>query len=234
MCNRVLACAMGLSLAGAADAAALFSFASDVDSGSFTFVGGAGGVIDAQDPTDGQILFIDDTNGVLPTLSLGVEFEAAFVMSYVASVPVTADTFVHTYALAGAFGFFDAAGAPILTAQLVGGAMTALGSANAWGSSETIQVNDIGASEIVYTWWGPDLPSYGIYTGQSVGPDDAAFTLTFTLSPGAIGVPLGTDGLPTAVWTSEGSYSGSAYFIPTPGALALGGLGLFASLRRRR
>lgn len=234
MIARILACATAVGVATTANAA-LFSFASDVDSGSFTFVGGAGGVIDAQDPTDTQLLFIDDNNGPLPTIPLEVEFEAAFQMAYVASVPVTGNTFVHTYALAGVFGFFSPTGAPILTATLTGGALTALGSATAWGTSETIQVNDIGAGEITYTWWGPDLPAYGIYAGDSIGPDDAAFTLTLTLSPGGFGVPLDPQtGLPAAIWTSEGSYSGSAFFIPTPGAAALAGIGLMGISRRRR
>ncbi len=233
MMYRFLACASALCMASAADAA-LFSFASDVDSGSFTFAGSGGGVIDAQDSTDTQLLFIDDTNGALPTVPLVVEFEAQFQMAYVTSVPVTGDTFVHTYALAGLFGFFDVTGAPILTAELVGGSLTALGSATSWGTSETIQVNDVGSSEIVYTWWGPDIPEYGIYNGQSIGPDDAAFTLTLTLSAGGIGVPLGSDGLPSTAWVSEGSFSGSAFFIPTPGAAALAFLGFASAARRRR
>ncbi len=234
MISRFLACATVVAVAGSAHAA-LFSFASDVDSGSFTFYGAGGGVVDAQDSADTQLLFIDDTNGVFPTLPIVVEFEAAFQMAYVASVPVTGNTFVHTYALAGAFGFFDpGTGLPILTAALTGGSMTALGSATAWGTSETIQVNDIGDSEIVYTWWGPAIPEYGLYPGNSIGPDDAAFTLTLTLNAAGPGVPLGTDGLPSTAWVSEGSYSGSAFFVPTPGAAALAGMGLIGMTRRRR
>lgn len=235
MILRLLACATVVAVAGSAQAA-LFSFASDVDSSSFTFFGWGNAIVDAQDPSDTQLLFIDDDNGVLPTLPVTVEFDAVFEMAYAGSIPVTGNTFVHTYALAGAFGFFDPdTGAPILTAALTGGSLTALGSATSWGTSETIQVNDIGASEIVYTWWGPAIPAYGLYPGNSIGPDDAAFTLTLTLSAAGAGVPLDPQtGLPAIDWVSEGSYSGSAFFIPTPGAAALAGLGLIGMARRRR
>jgi len=40
--------------------------------------------------------------------------------------------------------------------------------------------------------------------------------------------------LPTARWWSESSYSANANAVPTPGSLALIGLGGFAALRRRR
>ena len=73
-----------------------------------------------------------------------------------------------------------------------------------------------------------------VFAGQSVSPDDFGFDLSL-LNSGPNGVAIDPQtGLPIATWRSEGSYSGSATFVPTPGAAALAGLGLVTVSRRRR
>ncbi|MFA6043994.1 MAG: hypothetical protein WC718_03330, partial [Phycisphaerales bacterium] len=116
-----------------------------------------------------------------------------------------------------------------------GGALSALGTQNAWGSTGGIDATDI-TGQVTYTWFGPDLPAYGLFNGQSsVGIDDATFTLTNLQTVGAgPGVTLGSGGLPGAQWVAEGSYSGTARFVPAPGAMALAGLGGLIMSRRRR
>ena len=68
---------------------------------------------------------------------------------------------------------------------------------------------------------------------------DAAFTLTNLLSfsndATQPGVPLDPQTfLPAEKWQSEGSYSGSAFFIPAPASLAMLGAGGLIAARRRR
>src|SRR5262245_26725118 len=107
--------------------AALFSFASDNDHTSWTFTGAGAMVHDANDPTDPQILLIDDHNGPLPAIPMSVEFQANFTIAYLASVPLGGGAFVHNYSLNGSFSFLDAAGAALLTCTVQNGSLTAIG-----------------------------------------------------------------------------------------------------------
>jgi len=217
--------------------AGIFSFASDVDQTSFTFTGFGSGVFDADDPTDILELYIDDDNGMLDPLIYSVEFEANFTIDYAGSVDLGNGLFVHTYDLFGEFGYYNAdTGAPILTATIDNGALTALGTDTSWLSTSTVLGADGNASDVTYFWNLADNPDYGLYNGASVGPaDDAAFTLTFLQSDSGSGVDIGSrTRLPLTNWVSEGSYSGSATFVPAPGSLALlAGAGLILGRRRR-
>ncbi|MCW5775715.1 MAG: PEP-CTERM sorting domain-containing protein [Phycisphaeraceae bacterium] len=214
--------------------ATLFSFASDVDHTSFTFRGLGGFVGDAMDPSEPLTLLIDDTNGPGVPISISVEFNAEFGIKHLGSVPSGGGTFVHVYSLDGAFEFRDAAGGLVLSATVTGGSLTALGGAKSWYSAGSIFGADSIDTDVTYTWHGPNMPAYGLFTGSSIGPDDAAFTLTFLQSDAGMGVELGQDMLPSMWWMSEGSYSGSAFFVPAPGSLALLGMGVLATVRRRR
>lgn len=215
--------------------AALFSFASDNDHSSWTFTGAGGLVADAQDPTDPQILLVDDHNGPLPAIPFAVEFQANFTVAYLASVPV-GGSFVHNYSLNGTFSFLDALGNTLLSATITNGALTALGGANSWYSTATIQAGDNGTGgSVVYNWNGAAIPGYDLIPGSSNGIDDAAFTLS-SLNMAGAGVVLDPQTfLPVREWNSEGSYSGTARnFIPTPGAAMIATLGGLVALRRRR
>ena len=215
--------------------AALFSFASDNDHASWTFTGNGGSITDANDPSDPQILLVDDHNGPLPAIPFAVEFEANFTIAYLASVP-TGGSFVHNYSLNGSFSFLDALGNVLLSATVTNGALTALGGANSWYSTATLQANDNGAGgSVAYTWNGAAIPGYDLIPGSSQGVDDMAFTLS-SLNFGGQDVQLdGQTFLPTGEWNSEGSYSGTARnFIPAPGAAMIAAIGGIVALRRRR
>ena len=222
-------------LAAAANADVLFSFASDTDHTSYTFAGAGSGVFDAQDTGDVIELLIDDGNGGNTPLSYEVEFAAEFAIGYAGSVDLGGGLFVHTYSLSGEFGFYDLSGGAVLTASIEGGALTALGGQSNWLSTSTVLGADGDASGVAYTWHLDDNAAYGLYNGMSVGPaDDAAFTLTFLQSSDGPGVGLGSDMLPSDEWVSEGSYSGSAAFVPAPATAGLlVGAGLLGFRRRR-
>lgn len=232
--------AVGLLLAAGSANATTFSFASDVDHTSFTFAGFGQVLRDAQDRSDPVTLLIDDDNGPLPALSLNLEFQFDAMLTHVASIPVGGGQLLHTYSLSGSqgpaasFGFYDAFGAPVLTAQFIGGIFSADGSAATWGSTAGVQAGDI-TGQVVYTWHGADVPAYGLFTGQSVGLDDAAFTLSFLQTAGGPGVGIGpTAPYPSSEWSSEGSFSGTAHFVPAPGLVSLAGLSFGLLGRRRR
>lgn len=233
MKNLTLFATLGLAaLAGTANAA-LFSFASDTNQTDFTFGGFDKSVHDAQDPNDPVQLLIDDDNGPLPALVFDVEFDADFVIGFVGSNQVAPGIFTHSYSLNGSFTFSGASG-PLLKVSITDGAMVALGGRDTWGSTDTILGSDNPGS-VEYSWLGSDLPGYGVFNGTSVGIDDASFTLTFLNSALGSGVTLdGTTFLPNAEWTSEGSFSGTAFFVPAPGAVGLIGLAGVLGLRRRR
>ena len=223
------------ALTAAAHADTIFSFASDADHTSFTFSGFGGSVGDAQDASDPLELLIDDANGNEIPLSYEVEFNAEFSIAFAGSVSLGGGLFVHTYLLNGEFGFYDGSGNPVLTASIDNGALTALGAQSTWLSTSTLLGADGAGAAVEYVWHLGDNPDYGLYTGASVGPaDDGAFTLTFLQSGGGAGVVLGSDMLPGDEWVSEGSYSGSATFVPAPSSAALViGAGLVLGRRRR-
>lgn len=217
-------------LAGSANAA-LFSFASDTNQTDFTFAGFGNQVSDAQDPTDPVVLLVDDDNGPLPALAFNVEFDADFTIQHRGSTQIAPGIFTHSYRLDGTYQFSNATGV-LLRVTIAEGAMVALGQQATWGSTDTILGSDDPGS-VTYEWFGGDLPGYGVFNGTSIGNDDAAFTLTFLQTAAGLGVGLDANFLPNNEWKSEGSYSGTAFFVPAPGALALlGAAGLVA--RRRR
>ncbi|GIK20026.1 MAG: PEP-CTERM sorting domain-containing protein [Leptolyngbya sp. PLA2] len=232
--NRITTSLAALAGLATAANASLFSFASDVDHTSFTFMGTGGFVGDAMDPSEPLTLLIDDTNGPGAPITLSIEFNAAFEIAHLGSIPSGGGNFIHAYSLDGSFEFRDAFGALVLSAVVEGGSLTALGGAASWYSSGAIFGADGAGSSVTYTWHGPNIPDYGLFTGDSVDPDDAAFTLTFLQSDGGMGVALDQNMLPAMWWRSEGSYSGSAFFVPAPGSIALLGFGALAAGRRRR
>ena len=236
MIHHTISLAIVAGLAASANAG-IFSFASDVDHTSFTFGGQGSSLGQAGDSTDLFELYIDDDNGLLDPLVYSVRFYADFVIDHAGSIEIDGGMFVHTYDLSGDFGYYNIdTGDPILTASINNGALTALGTYTRWLSTSTILGADGDASDVTYTWHLDDNPDYGLYNGESVGPaDDAAFTLTFLQTNSGSGVKIGNSNkLPLVRWKSEGSYSGSATFVPAPGSLALlAGVGLVLGRRRR-
>ena len=232
--------------------AGFFSFASDSNAANWTFTG-AGAQINAAGGNVFQLLVNDDNGG--NTLVYNVTMRASMTLANGQAVQRGVNRVAYTYDLVqGGVTFVDnATGNILLTASLSNGLVAAIGNGTVtpngvtgarWGSTDTIQVND-DAGSAVYRWFGPDLPSYSLFSGSdSVGPDDLGFTLTVINTDGRRPLPASAPRgvaldsltfLPTSEWVSEGSYSGSAYFVPTPGAAALMGVaGLFAARRQRR
>jgi hypothetical protein len=235
MLRPVLCASVVAAVAGSANAA-FFSFASDNDHRSWTFAGNGNSVHNASDPSDPQVLLIDDENGALPPLTMNVDFSSNFTIGYVGSMALGNGAFLHDYTLNGTFAF-SVAGLPILQATVTNGGFTAIGTNTSWFSTATAQGSDYAGNPggtVTYTWLGVPAPAYDLLPGNSIGPDDMAFTLTVINSAIGRGVALGENHLPSGAWNSEGSYSGSGRWVPAPGSLALLGLGgLFAGRRRR-
>lgn len=249
-------------LASSSAHASLFSFASDTNTGP-TFVGtagGAGGTASAFDirdsgPANTFQLVIDDNNGPAPSASVGVRFEANMRAQWVASTPIAGPTVLHSYSVVNgplgsfAFRFKDlVSGETLLTASLDGGTQgvfSVVGTNSSWSSAGAIRASD---SFATVTWTatqalvnkliglGVNPETYGIRAGSSIGPDDFAFDLTalVTEAGGSVAINPNTHA-PTTGWRSEGSFSGSAVNgVPSPGSLALLGIGGLIATRRRR
>lgn len=234
-----------LSIAGlaATSQAGLLSFASDFSDNSWTFFGENHGdhfaIEDQIDISDPMTLLIDDDNGMLDPLSFQVDFNAHMDLDYLSSTDLGGGLFLHTYAISEVnLGWFNDSGA-VMEIIVDGGIVTVLGGQSSWGSTATIQASDTTGS-VTYTS-SIDAPDYGIFVGDSVGNDDFAFTLTAINTSGSIpydfsnpGVDLGSDMLPATDFYAEGSFSGSARFVPAPAStLLLAGAGLFGIRRKR-
>ncbi|MEL7483266.1 MAG: hypothetical protein AAFN41_02825 [Planctomycetota bacterium] len=235
------ACAIGVSVlfasASFAQANVTFSFASDTQSMQSTFSGG--GVLLRQDGVDGARLELlaDDANGPLPTISFDTIFFADLTLDFVDSVSLPGGSLTRVYEVNGTFGFNDAdTGQPLLEAVVSTGSLSSLGTDDRWGSSASIEASSVIDKTTSYTWLGDSIPAYNLFQGAESSFADASFTLTNILdSLGVPGVELrGSSQLPQGSWTSEGSYSGSAFFIPTPASgVLLAAAGAVATRRRR-
>lgn len=223
--------------AGTADAA-LLSFSSGSAGGSWTWTGSGSNVTDATGPNAPIILDIDDSNGVLPTLSVSTQFNAQYTLSYVASVPLGNGAFSHNYLASGSFSFQDmVSGTTLLTVNFANCLYTARGAVSSWFTTGALQGDPGAGASVNMVWSGAALPGYGLTPGALTG--GFAFDKTAVNTSGAIpyggqnpGVGL-TNNLPNATWFSEGSFS--AYTnVPAPGSLALLGLAGLVGARRRR
>lgn len=214
-----------------------FSFASDTATEQPTFAGTAddGLMSNSRVRTD---LLVDDANGPLPTLEYNTSFYNDFELTTVGSTLLPSGQYLHTYKINGSFRF---QAETVMSVTIEGGVLTALGDEFNWGSTATIQASSLAGSTVTYDWMTGDQPAYNLFNGSSASVmTDAAFTLTNLISfpdtgPVTNGVAINPgSGLPTHDWQSEGSFSGSAFFIPAPGSALLvtaAGIGL---LRRRR
>lgn len=232
-------------LAGAATAnAGIFSFASDFSDRSWTFRGEFhGGHFAMEDGTgidDMMTLLIDDGNGGLAPLTYEVDFNMHADVEYLSSTSIGGGKYLHTYVLENATaGWYQAAG-PVLEMSFDDSILTIVGDEFGWDSSGSMFGSDSWA-DVQYTSY-VDAPDYGMYVGDSVGPQDFGFSLTALNTSGTIPYDFSSIGasldpqtmLPTDEIFAEGSYSGSARFVPTPSTATLLVCGGLVGLRRRR
>jgi hypothetical protein len=248
--SRIAACAFSLAALAGSARATLFSFASDVNSNSFTFAGtaGAGGSFTMSDfsrPNTFNLL-VDDNNGPMPTISIPVEFRCDLNITNGTSTQIAGTLYQHSYRALGSFGFYDSMGNPLLTVVIGpnAGVLTVPGSQNSWSTTGAVLGSDSFA-DVTYTASAAFIAdlggaaaaqAYGITTASSVGPDDFAFSLS-VINAGAIGATVSLDPTthaPTTSWRSESSYSGSAFGgVPAPGAMSLVSFGVALIARRR-
>ncbi|MEO1585359.1 MAG: hypothetical protein AAFR96_12420 [Planctomycetota bacterium] len=243
MLSRAIGVSTGvLALAGnaAAQPNVTFSFASDTASGpavAQTFRGEAGsGVVEIFRSRVG--LLADDANGPLPTLEFDdTLFYADFQLTYDSSTTLGTGQTLHAYRIDGTFRF-DAV--TTMTVDIVDGLFTSLGGADSWGSTATIQASSTAGSTVTYTWDRESFPEYNLFEGESSQTlTDASFTLSnllsFTADATQPGVMLDPQTfLPAEKWQSEGSFSGSAFFVPAPASVAVACVGGLIAARRRR
>jgi hypothetical protein len=241
---------VGVMVAASTAQATLFSFASDVNTNSYTFAGTAGtggsfSITDFSRPNTFNLL-VDDNNGTRPTLSIPVEFHAALTANTGTSTLIAGSLFRHTYRVTGTFSLNDMMGNALLTVTLGptnGGILTVPGTQTAWGTSGAVLGADSYA-DVTYTASAAFITAlggtaaaagYGVTVGASTGIDDLGFTMS-VINSGSVGAGVAIDATtkaPTAAWRSESSFSGSA-FIPTPASAALMGMGVLVMGARRR
>jgi len=241
-------------------AATTFSFASDFASDRFTFENGEANAVPVDLLIDDENGFRDTLSietrfsgdfTLAPRTAAPEVAPGVFVHTY----SVRSPDFEFRGDIDGDGNFDDL----LLSVSAGGAVQTVIGGENTWGSAGSI-FSDRDAfgqgSGVVYTVqqalidlidteFGVDAADYGIFAGDSIESlSDFAFTLTNIQADPSEAGPFGEGGIPVTLdpefgrpdiaWVSEGSFSGTARFIPAPGigAVLLGGLGLAG--RRRR
>lgn len=229
---------LGVAGLAASANATYFSFASDTANHQWTFAGNGANVTQGDaNGVDVDLILNDDNGGTERTIA--TKFFANWTLTHVGSTGV-GSAVSHTYRATGNFQWLDAStGGLVLRGDFTDAVFTAAGSMGTWSSTATVMGSD-GFTQMNYTS-GIDAPEVGLAAGALGGPQDFAFTLTVINTSGALpyrpnagnrGTSLDEGMLPSRQWWSEGSFSGSA--VPTPGSMALMGLGGAMCLKRRR
>ena len=232
--------ALVLASAGLAASAnaTFFSFASDTADRQWTFAGSGASVRQGDANGVNVDLILNDDNGGTQRV-VATKFYAEWRLSYVGSMGV-GGAVSHTYRATGGFQWLDAStGALVLRGDFTDAIFTAGGRAATWDSTATVMGSDE-YTQFQYTS-GLSAPEVGLAVGALGGPQDFAFTMTvintsgqlpYVANSGNRGTSLGEGMLPNRQWYAEGSFSGSA--VPTPGSMALVGLGGAMCFKRRR
>ncbi len=224
--------------------AGIFSFASDYSDQSWTFTlathGGHFAIEDQTQFTDPTILLIDDANGILEPLQYEVDFNLHADIDYLSSTPIGGGKFIHSYSVEEAYAGWYTSNGPILEMTFDDSIITIVGDEFGWDTAGSMFGSDAWAS-VQYTSYINE-PDYGMYLGDAIGPQDFGFSLTTINTSGSIPYDYSSPGatldpqtmFPTEEVFAEGSFSGSAQFIPAPSTAALLlGAGLFGTRRRR-
>lgn len=235
-----------LTVAGLAAVAqaGIFSFASDYSDQSWTFIvenhGDHVAIEDGTHFTDPTILLIDDANGVLDPLSFSVDFNLHADLDYQASTPIGGGKFLHTYRVEEAVAGWYLDSGPVLEMTFDDSIITIVGDEFGWDSAGSMFGADSWAA-VQYTSY-IDAPAYGMYVGDSVGPQDFGFSITALNTSGVLPWDFSEPGaeldpqtmMPLEEVYAEGSFSGSARFVPAPGTAALLLSSGLLGMRRRR
>jgi hypothetical protein len=235
-----------LTVAGLAAAAnaGIFSFASDTSDQSWTFLiqghGGHYAITDGTHFTDPTILLIDDDNGILDPLSYSVDFNLHADIDYQGSTPIGGGKYLHSYRVEDAVAGWYLDTGPVLEMTFDDSIITIVGDEFGWDSAGSMFGADSWAG-VQYTSY-INAPEYDMYEGQAVGPQDFGFSITALNTSGAlpwdhseIGASLDPNTMmPLEDVYTEGSFSGSARFVPAPGTAAVLLLAGLAGTRRRR
>ncbi len=218
--------------------ATFFSFASDSANRQWTFKGQGNSITQGDvNGSDIDLILNDDNGGA--EISIATKFFADWTITHVTSTTIGGYV-AHSYRATGMFEWRDASsGAMVLRGDFTDALFTATGRANSWDSTATVMGAD-SYTQFGYTS-GINMPAVGMAVGAMGGPQDFGFTLTVINTSGRLpyvpnsanrGASLGADLMPNRSWWSEGSFSGSA--VPTPGSVALLGLGGLLCVKRRR
>jgi hypothetical protein len=207
--------------------AVTFSFASDSDADSPTWLQSGNIITDYNDDVFIDLLIdIDEDGPNDAVLFEEARFDAVFELDFVQSVPLPGGQFLHIWEAMGSFDFFDATGALILSAEFEAGAFSGIGSETRLGTAASVVADDGDAGLVTYT---PGQPLIDLGINEFFDPQDLAFTFTDINDGDGAAVNGGV----IAPFDAEGSYSGSAV-IPTPGASVILASGLLVVAPRRR
>jgi hypothetical protein len=228
---------LALAVAAGSANAAFFSFASDRNPDGPTFSGNTSRSTIIRDgrPFDADnqitITFLVDRDEDGPGAPEAIESRLEFEGDIGAYLLLNRGSrFLHTWDFEGGFRVIEqATNQTIFQASFGAALLTSLSESRSnMGVSATIE-NNVDADPSLTFTTGGRLADLDVSQSQSF-----AFTLTNLRQQGnALRVPVvqnnfGGDG----PWISEGSFSARA--IPTPGALALAGMGVLVAGRRRR
>ncbi len=241
--NRCLYACAALAFAAGSANAAIFGFGGTSSDETWIYTGN-GGAISGATGAQPIVLTVGDDFGPAQPLLASVTFSANYTLTFVGSIPLPGGAVSYAYAASGQFVFTDVVtNTTLLTTNFSNALFTARGSANAWSTTGSLQVDDSSGATVSMVWGGANLPLYGLSPGTLDGsPRDFSFDLSTINTSGSIpyngtgpGVALNPNThLPSTTWFADASYTADARSIPTPGSLALLGLGGLALRRRRR
>ena len=158
--------------------AALFSFASDMNSNAHALVGSAGilGSFSINEASCHNTLLVDN-NGPLPTRSIPIEFYAALTRSASQSTSTSLGLWLRSYRVAGRFGFYDAAGAALLTVP--GTQTTRPSTGTVLGATSLSDITYTASAALITAMGGTAVAAHhGVFLGASGALADFAFDLS--------------------------------------------------------
>ena len=210
--------------------AATFSFASDTDTDSPTFIYNDGFLKNyKQDVWVDLLIDLDDDGPDEPIVVENSLFSAMIELQYDSTQELPGGQYLQIFTASGTFSLWEECGCEmVFYANFFDAVFTSLSTdENSLGATATLQGSDMGIGAVDYAP-GPVLMNYGIRS--LIEPEDFAFTLT-DLNGGAGALISGGE---IADFDAEGSYSGSAA-VPAPGGFfTLLTTGSLALTRRRR